>query len=170
MQSQVLMNSPFAILTAVVAPAVLTNACSVLALGISNRVARVVDRTRAVTAELRSSADSPQLCASLEQQLILLRRRGLFLVRALRFTYLALGGFASSALVAVIGGALSHYEIANVSRIAALFGLAIGLVSVAGLVAGCYLMVRETTMAINNLDEEAEIYSVVRQRHESKRH
>lgn len=162
------MNSPFAILTAVVAPAVLTNACSVLALGISNRVARVVDRTRAVTAELRGITDDTKLRASLEDQLVILRRRGQFLVKSLRFAYLALGGFASSALVAVVGGALSHFEIANASRAAALIGLLIGLVSVTGLVIACFLMVRETTMAIDNLDEEAELYSVVRQRHEKK--
>ena len=41
-------GNPFAVLTAVVAPAILTNACSVLALGTSNRLARVVDRTRVV--------------------------------------------------------------------------------------------------------------------------
>ena len=37
-------GNPFAVLTAVVAPAILTNACSVLALGTSNRLARVVAR------------------------------------------------------------------------------------------------------------------------------
>ena len=45
-------ENPFAILTAVVAPAVLTNAASVLCLGTSNRIARVVDRTRVVAAEI----------------------------------------------------------------------------------------------------------------------
>jgi Protein of unknown function (DUF2721) len=43
---------PFSILTVVVAPAVLTNASSVLALGTNNRLARVADRTHAVTAQL----------------------------------------------------------------------------------------------------------------------
>ena len=45
-------GNPFAVLTAVVAPAILTNACSVLALGTSNRLGRVVDRTRVVAREL----------------------------------------------------------------------------------------------------------------------
>jgi hypothetical protein len=38
---------PFSILTVVVAPAVLTNASSVLALGTNNRLARVADRAHA---------------------------------------------------------------------------------------------------------------------------
>ena len=50
-QTSLLGNNPFAVLTAVVAPAILTNASSVLALGISNHLARVVDRTRVVYAQ-----------------------------------------------------------------------------------------------------------------------
>jgi len=54
-------NNPFGVLTAVVAPAILTNASSVLALGTSNRLARVVDRTRVVMAEMSHvEADNPE--------------------------------------------------------------------------------------------------------------
>ncbi|HLZ90322.1 MAG TPA: DUF2721 domain-containing protein [Candidatus Acidoferrum sp.] len=49
-------GNPFGVLTAVVAPAILTNACSVLALGTSNRLARVVDRTRVVAREMAELA------------------------------------------------------------------------------------------------------------------
>ena len=45
-------SNPFAVLTAIVAPAILTNASSILALGTSNRLGRVVDRTRVVAGEL----------------------------------------------------------------------------------------------------------------------
>lgn len=54
MPASPLTDSPFAVLTAVVAPAVLTNASSVLCLGTGNRLARVVDRTRVITAEISS--------------------------------------------------------------------------------------------------------------------
>ena len=47
-------GNPFAVLTAIVAPAILTNASSVLALATSNRLARVVDRTRIVAAQMAS--------------------------------------------------------------------------------------------------------------------
>src|ERR1700749_3885152 len=46
---------PFSVLTIVVAPAVLTNASSVLALGTNNRLARVADRAHAVSAQLAKS-------------------------------------------------------------------------------------------------------------------
>jgi hypothetical protein len=46
---------PFSILTVVVAPAVLTNASSVLALGTNNRPARLADRTHTLTAQISKS-------------------------------------------------------------------------------------------------------------------
>ena len=55
MQYQFVANNPFAVLTAIVAPAILTNACSVLALGTSNRLGRVVDRTRVVASDIAAS-------------------------------------------------------------------------------------------------------------------
>src|SRR5271165_3376471 len=52
LQSAIVANNPFAVLTAIVAPAILTNASSVLALGTSNRLGRVVDRTRVVANDI----------------------------------------------------------------------------------------------------------------------
>jgi hypothetical protein len=161
-----LTENPFAILTAIVAPAVLTNACSVLALGTSNRVARVVDRTRAVTAEMGHVGEDDYMRTHLEHQLGLLRVRSRLLVSALRLDYLALGGFAFSALIAVIGGALSYFGFVPGYRSAALLGLLIGVGAVAALSTACAFMVRETTMAIDNLEEEANLYSMVQKKHE----
>jgi hypothetical protein len=163
-----LTENPFAILTAIVAPAVLTNACSILALGTSNRVARVVDRTRAVTAEIGHADEDEYMRTHLEHQLSLLRVRSRLLVSALRLAYLALGGFAFSALIAVIGGALGYFGFVPGYRAAGLLGILIGVVSVTGLSTACAFMVRETTMAIDNLAEEAQLYSMAQKRREQK--
>ena len=167
--SSLMIDSPFAILTAIVAPAVLTNACSVLALGTSQRVARVVDRTRAVTAEIANHESGTELYGLLTHQLELLRVRGKLLVRALRFAYMALGGFASSGLIAVVGGALTQFRYVPAMKAAAVLGLTIGVLSVSGLVVACALMVRETTLAIDNLAEEADAYSKVMAKHPAQR-
>ena len=102
-------GNPFAVLTAIVAPAILTNASSVLALGTSNRLARVVDRTRVVAAELAAiepeSPDYPMWVA----QLAPLQVRAEMLLKALRFFYAGLGLFAASALVSVGGSIASYY-------------------------------------------------------------
>jgi hypothetical protein len=104
----------------------------------------------------------------LEHQLSLLRVRSRLLVSSLRLAYLALGGFAFSALIAVIGGALGYFGFVPGYRAAGLLGILIGVVSVTGLSTACAFMIRETTMAIDNLAEEAELYSMVKQKHAEK--
>ena len=150
-------ENPFAVLTAVVAPAVLTNACSVLCLGTSNRIARVVDRTRAIVAGMpHLEQDNPEYAIRV-RQLERLQRRGQFLVKALRLLYAALAGFAASALISVIGAALAYYGHPFVFRVVAVLALAIGVFAVTVLTAGCALMVRETRLAMQNLLEESEL-------------
>ena len=66
------LESPFAVLTAVVAPALLTNSSTVLVLGLGNRIARVVDRTRAVAGVMASAGEDSELYQRLQQQAALL--------------------------------------------------------------------------------------------------
>ncbi len=148
-------ESPFAILTAVVAPALLTNSSTVLVLGLGNRIARVIDRTRSVASVMASVEDNSELHQKLRQQADLLKQRSQILGKALRLGYAAVGGFAAEALIAVLGGVLVHYEFLIPARLAAMVALAIGLGSVGSLVLACILMVRETAIALDNLAEEA---------------
>ena len=87
MQYNVVAGNPFAVLTAIVAPAILTNASSVLALGTSNRLARVVDRTRLVAAQLASFEPGTADYQVWSAQLTPLNVRAQLLVKALRFFY-----------------------------------------------------------------------------------
>ncbi len=149
-------ENPFAVLTAIVAPAVLTNACSVLCLGIGNRIARVVDRTRVLTAEMPKFQHGSQEYGSRGRQLERLQKRAQFLLKALRLLYAALGGLAASALISVIGAASAYYGNQLVFRSIAVIALAIGVFAVTALVAGCVYMVHETRLAVQNLSEEAQ--------------
>lgn len=147
-------DNPFAILTAVVAPAILTNACSVLALGTANRIARVVDRSRVVMAA-KNQKDLPKKeQRGYTKQLKRLRRRGNLLLKALRFFYAALGMFAASALSAVIGSAFLSYDFDIAFHLAAALGFIVGSGGVIGIVIGCFLMVRETRVAVQSVAEE----------------
>jgi Protein of unknown function (DUF2721) len=150
-------GNPFAVLTAIVAPAILTNASSVLALGTSNRLARVVDRTRVVAAELSAfepeSPDYQMWLAQLEP----LQVRAQLLVKALRLFYAGLGLFAASALVSVGGSIAAYYGQRLVFEGAAALAVLTGASAVLGLASGCVLMVRETQLAVRNLAEEAKI-------------
>ena len=155
-------GNPFAVLTAVVAPAILTNACSVLALGTSNRLARVVDRTRVVARELAALEPSDSHHANWAAQLKGLQVRTRLLVKALRVIYGSLGLFATAALVSVLGSIVTYYGAGILFQLTAGLALLAGAVAVTGLASGCLLMVQETRLAVQNLAEEAKIHTSYR--------
>jgi len=151
----VFVDNPFTALGAIAGPAVLTNACSVLALGTSNRLGRVVDRTRIVVKDMRALApDAPELL-SLANQLAALEQRGVVLLGALRGFYAALGLFAAAALISAIGSVLALYGLRIPFEISAVAALISGSAAVAALVSGCVRMVGETRIALRGLTEEA---------------
>ena len=156
-------GNPFAVLTAVLtavmAPAILTNACSVLALGTSNRLARVVDRTRVVARELAAIEPSDSHYPNWKAQLDGLQVRTRLLVKALRAIYGSLGLFATAALVSVAGSIITYYGPGIMFQLTAGLALLAGAVAVLGLASGCFLMVQETRLAVRNLAAEAKIYT-----------
>jgi Protein of unknown function (DUF2721) len=150
-------GNPFAVLTAVVAPAILTNASSVLALGTSNRMARVVDRTRVVAKELAALEPGDPQFGSWVTQLEHLQYRVQLLVKALRVIYASLGLFAASALLSLIGGIMSSYGSRVWFDVTAALALLSGAAAVVGLASGCALMVHETRYAVRALADEAKV-------------
>ncbi len=146
---------PFSILTIVVAPAVLTNASSVLALGTNNRLARVADRSHAVTAQLAKLGPGGSEHEVSTAELRALQTRAQLLLRALRWFYLGLGLFASSALISIAGSIVVYYGWPSAFQIAAGIGVACGASAVIALVCGCVLMIRETQLAVEGLAYDA---------------
>lgn len=157
MQYASVAENPFAVLTAIVAPAILTNASSVLALGTSNRLARVVDRTRVVAAELAGfepGSPGDQLWTA---QLGPLQVRAQMLLKALRLFYAGIGLFATSALVSVCGSIAAYYGQRLLFEAAAGLAVLTGASAVLGLAFGCVIMIRETQFAVQSLAKEAKI-------------
>jgi hypothetical protein len=148
-------DSPFAALTVVVAPAILTNATSVLCLGTGNRIARVVDRTRIVARDLAGLEVGSQARDVSIRQLVRLQERAQILFRALRLFYTALGSFAATVLISIAGAAFAGVDRPSVFGVLAAIAFAAGTIGVSGLAVGCGLMVRETRLAVRNLSEEA---------------
>src|SRR5919197_2327157 len=93
-------QNPFAALSFIVAPAVLTNASSVLAMSTSNRLARAVDRARELSRQLEAAEDfSSSEAARRLRELAATEQRALMLLAALRSFYVALGISAPSHLL-----------------------------------------------------------------------
>jgi hypothetical protein len=148
--------NPFTVLTLIAAPAVLTNASSVLALGTSNRFARAVDRARALSAMLETNRDHNSTLDRLRVlQLDRTEKRVILLLHALTCFYVALGSFAASALVSLLGSMFSADDIHLLFRAAEIMAIIAGFVGVGGLVVGCTILVNETRLAIVNLSDEA---------------
>jgi len=157
--SQAVSTNPFAALTAVVAPAILTNACSVLALGTSNRLGRVVDRTRVVATEIASlERDTPGYRGWVAQR-ERLDKRAQLLLKALRSFYAALGLFISAALLAIVGSAAAAYGWQAAYQVVIATALGVGALAVSAVVMGSVATVREARLAVENLREEAKLRS-----------
>jgi len=149
-------DNPFAVLTTVVAPAVLTNACSVLCLGTSNRIARVVDQSRIIAAEIQSHAPGSPDSDRGRQQFSVLRRRAKHLLWALRLFYASLGSFACAVLIAIAGGAIATTDFSQAFEITAVIGLLVGAIGVGGLTVGCALMVAEVRLALKQTADDTD--------------
>ncbi len=149
-----LADNPFAALSLIVAPAVLTNASTVLILSTSNRLARAVDRARVLTRELEESNDfaSPAGQRRL-RELTTVEERSLLLLRALRVFYLAVSGFASAALLSLLGALLAPRGPEMFTSGVEILVLVAALVAVGSVVTGAVLLVRETRMAVSVLSE-----------------
>jgi hypothetical protein len=150
-------DNPFAVLTLIAAPAVFTNASSVLALGTGNRLARVVDRTRTLSKELHANPPEPPEATMWGRHLERLEKRAQLLVRAMSFFYTAVGAFAAASLVSLLGSSLAGSRYNMPFTVIAGVSFVVGMVGFLGLSLGCTLLVRETRLALLNHHEEARL-------------
>jgi hypothetical protein len=149
--------NPFAVLTFIVAPAVLTNASTILGMQTSNRFARAIDRARALVGmveALKGSTD-PELGLR-ARQLEFAERRALLLVRSLTAFYLSAGAFAGASFSTLLA-AISHLGALETTRAVALVaGLMFGMVGVGALMTGTALLVWETRQSLAILQMETD--------------
>jgi hypothetical protein len=148
-------SNPFGILTFIVAPAILTNASSVMALGTSNRFARGIDRARALSVQVKGKEHDPDPEVPLRlRQLRVAETRVLLLVRALTAFYVSVGSFAAASLVSLLGAVfvVAHNDI--VHNVTLVVAFCAGVAGVGGLVIGSGLLVAETRMTLGILREE----------------
>ena len=147
--------NPFGILTFIVAPAILTNASSVNVLSTSNRLARSMERARAISTQIEEHEGEPN--SGNEVRLNLLKfaeRRTLLIVRALTCFYIAIGSFAAASLISLLGAVFvaAHQEL--LQHVTLAISLCAGIIGVGGLAIGSGLLVFETRLALRGMAEE----------------
>jgi hypothetical protein len=149
--------NPFAALSLIVAPAILTNASTVLAMSTSNRLARAVDRARDLARQLDDPAHSTGAEGERRlRELAINETRAMLLMRVLRSFYTALAGFALATLASLIGAVLSGGAVGLPVRALELAAVAAGSVAVGALVHGAVLLLRETRLAVGLLHERVQ--------------
>src|SRR5881296_3725984 len=154
-------QSPFAALTFIAAPALLTNASSVLALSTINRMLRTRDRMHELFTRSEAGGQAEAESARLIEQVNRVERQATLLLSALRSIYVALAAFACATLVTLLGASLAHFQGAIWLRLLAGIGVILGFIGVGGLVVGCASLARATQLSLINIHEEA---ALVRQR------
>lgn len=147
-------TNPFAVLSLIVAPAILTNASSVIIMSTSNRLARSVDRARELSKQLEAEADYTSSESQRRlRELSSTERRTLLLLRGLRSFYVALGCFAMAALISLLGAVLVPIKADFTIQTLEILGVTVGLLAVGALVYGSVLLVHETRIAVTILSE-----------------
>lgn len=149
-----LTNNPFAVLTFIAAPALLTNASCVLALSTINRLIRTRDSMHELLKESETGGQ-PQR-ADFIAHVNRVERQALVLLQALRFIYVGLGAFVSATLVTLLGAVAGQLGSELALRMVVGAGLVLGFVGVAGLVGGCVNLFQATQISLLNIRGEAE--------------
>lgn len=149
-------TNPFAALTLMVAPAILTNASSVLIMSTSNRLARAVDRARELSKQLEETVnfDCPEPKRRL-RELAAAEERTLLLMRGLRSFYVALGAFALAAFVSLLGAVVATIPVVKLVYVFEVLGVIAGLAAVSALIYGSVRLLQETRIAVRVINERA---------------
>src|SRR5262249_6909913 len=103
-------QSPFAALTFVAAPALLTNASSVLAMSTINRMLRTRDRMTELLNKAEAGVQSEADAARLVELVNRVETQASLLLSALHSIYVALGAFASATLVTLLGAGVAPFQ------------------------------------------------------------
>lgn len=149
------MESPFEAFTLMAAPAVLTNAAALLAQGTSNRFSRTLDRARFLASILDSQDLDIELRALRTGQFNRAQIRAKYLLKALGCVYFALGSFALSTLVAILGLVITA-TIKDAMYITPIASAILGSFGVGSIGLGCVFLVRETRLAVISISDEGE--------------
>jgi hypothetical protein len=148
-------QNPFAVLTFIAAPAILTNASSVLAMSTINRMLRARERMHQLLTEAENSTlyRGANLLALVSRA----ERQGILLLGAMRWIYVGLGAFAAATLVTLLGAVVGQFGNETLLHIIVGIGLLLGFTGVAGLIGGCINLFRATELTLMNIHDEAEI-------------
>lgn len=145
-----MLNNPayahYAILTAMLAPAFFLTATASLLMSANTRLARVIDRARALLKELAEADEDADDIALLEDRIALQRRRSLIILRGSQLLYVAISCFVGTSLT-VAGDAFLGYRFGA-------WPTALAVLGVLAMFAASLLLARESSLAVAAVNGE----------------
>jgi len=142
----------YAILTTMLAPALLMTATGSMLVSANARLARVVDRLRGLIVEWNDVAPDP---AARDRRIRRHRRRAHLVLRACQMLYVALGCFVGTSLALAIDAFL-RYHLDVLPTVLAILGVVF-------LLGASVLLGMEVSLAVRSFDEELD-HEIVRRR------
>lgn len=148
-------NTPFEAFSLIAAPALLTNATCVLAMGTVSRMLRSRDRMHELFMEARKNPENvtPYFLAQTRR----VEQQASLLLQALAATYVALAAFAGGTLMTLMGGTLKHLLETRYEGVIVLAGICLVFIGVASLVFGSVRLFHATQSSLISLRAEAEV-------------
>jgi hypothetical protein len=147
--------NPFSELSWIIAPALLTNASTLLVLSTGNRLARAVDRGRDLFRQLEDAVDlTSREAIRCLGELTATEQRSLMLVAALRSVYIASGSFASATLVSLFGALIVPIGAEALVRVLEVCAVVAGLLALGAFIYGSVVLMRETRIVVQVLQEQ----------------
>lgn len=138
---------PYAILTAMLAPAFFLTATASLLMSANTRLARVVDRLRALLRELDSvESEGAAERELLDRRIVKQRRRTQLILRGSQLLYVAISSFVATSLFVAIDGFLGH----RLGVLPTLFAV----IGVLAMFAASIYLSRESSLAVEAINEE----------------
>jgi hypothetical protein len=151
-----LSQNPFALLSLIAAPAVLTNSASVLVMSTTNRFLRASERMRALAVRVEEKKITPGLRGLVRTQVDRTERQAVLLLGALRAAYTAIGSFASASLISILGAGIAATTAPQFGfHVMAGLALVVGVIGAAALVIACARLMAATRLSMMNMAEEA---------------
>ncbi|MGH8030805.1 MAG: DUF2721 domain-containing protein [Luteimonas sp.] len=138
-------STHYAVLTAMLAPAFFLTATASLLVSANTRLARIIDRARALVKELEDATDDGE-GGLIETLLLLQRRRSRMVLRGSLLLYVAISCFVGTSLT-VAGDAFFGYRFGTLPTALAALG-------VLAMLAASLLLARESSMAVAAIDNE----------------
>ncbi len=156
MGTETLAQNPFAVVTFIAAPAVLTNAASVLTLSTITRFLRCADRIRDLS-ERAAKTNELNVREFCFKQITRVEKQAKDFLKALRTIYFAMGAFVLATVLALLGAIAAGVGEQTVVSWLGSMSLGVGCLGVLALAFSAFKLVQANELAMFNIADEVSL-------------